>query len=74
MNAKALKSALAKKPFRPIELETAGGKVITITHPENVFLAMEDTLLIVSSTHHLDMADVEDISSIRLRRKQAAAA
>ncbi len=73
MNAKALREALTKTPFRPIEIETKGGKVIPITHPENMFLAMEDTMLIVSAPDHIHMVDAEAVASVRMqRRKQAA--
>ncbi|MBI4327540.1 MAG: hypothetical protein HY674_20085 [Chloroflexi bacterium] len=62
-------AALKASPFRAFDIH-ADGKIISVTHPEQVFFAENKSTLVIDLTDRIEIVDVGLISSIGLKRRQ----
>ncbi len=52
------------RPFRPYRLKTAGGREVSVTHPEAIAYAGERTAVVVLPGDRFEILDIDLIESI----------
>jgi hypothetical protein len=62
------------RPFRPYRLKTAGGRDITVTHPEAIAYGGERTAVVVLPGDRWEVIDIALIESVEGTNEPAPAA
>jgi hypothetical protein len=60
------------RPFRPYRLKTAGGRELTVTHPEAIAYGGERTAVVVLPGDRWEILDINLIESIEGANEPAA--
>jgi hypothetical protein len=75
MNPKSFEETLQQTPFRPFDIH-ADGRVISVHHPEQVFITpLRTTVIVAMADDSIRMVDMDHISSltVRSRRRKSSA-
>jgi hypothetical protein len=71
-----IKAAIQRRKFRPFDLVMNDGSVLVVEHPENVFFATEETIVIV--TYHeertkkrINIIDLDQVNRVSLELQPA---
>jgi hypothetical protein len=73
MTHEQLFNLIHMRPFRPVRLKTAGGRELTVTHPENIAYAGERTVALVLPGDRWEILDINLIESIEGANEPAPA-
>jgi len=71
MKRSSLEAALQACPFRPFEIRV-DADVLTVHHPEQVFLAENKSTVVLDCPDRIHIFDVSQISKLSLCKRQAA--
>jgi hypothetical protein len=74
MKPPRLEDVIRKDPFQAFDIHTSG-RVIPVSHPEQILLASDKSTAVVALANgHLEIIDVDRISSLTLRKRGVARA